>query len=182
MTTAAAYDTIVVGLGAMGSATVYHLARRGERVLGLEQFRPGHTMGSSHGDSRIIREQYFEHPQYVPLVQRAYQLWRELEERTHMPLMRIHGGLMIGPPDGEVVRGTIRSAVEHRLPYEVLSPREVHERFPAFALPADAVAVFDPHAGIPTPAIAPTSRPRAPRARTSISTSRSSPGRRMEAA
>ena len=135
----------------MGSATAYHLARRGERVLGLEQFRPGHTMGSSHGDSRIIREQYFEHPLYVPFVQRAYTLWRELEERTHMPLMRIHGGLMIGPPDGDVVRGTIRSAMEHGLPHEVLSPPEVHQRFPAFEIPSDSVAVFDPHAGILDP-------------------------------
>ena len=151
MNTAASYDSIVVGLGAMGSATAYHLARRGERVLALEQFRPGHTLGSSHGDSRIIREQYFEHPQYVPLVQRAYALWRELEQRTRMPLMSIHGGLMIGPPDGDVVRGTIRSATEHRLPHEVLSPREVHARFPAFSLPADTVAVFDPHAGILDP-------------------------------
>src|SRR5215208_4436338 len=147
----AAYDSIVVGLGAMGSATAYHLARRGERVLALEQFRPGHTLGSSHGDSRIIREQYFEHPQYVPLVQRAYTLWRELEERTRMPLMRLHGGLMIGPPDGDVVRGTIRSANEHRLPHEVLSPAEVHARFPAFELPPGNVAVFDPHAGILDP-------------------------------
>jgi sarcosine oxidase len=149
--TAASYDTIVVGLGAMGSATAYHLARRGERVLALEQYRPGHTLGSSHGDSRIIREQYFEHPQYVPLVQRAYTLWRELEHRARMPLMSIHGGLMIGPPDGDVVRGTIRSATEHRLPHEVLTPREVRGRFPAFTLPPDMVAVFDPHAGILDP-------------------------------
>src|SRR4051812_47600501 len=147
----AVYDTIVVGLGAMGSATAYHLARRGERVLALEQFRPGHTLGSSHGDSRIIREQYFEHPQYVPLVQRAYALWRELEARTRTPLMRIHGGLMIGPPDGDVVRGTIRSATEHHLPHEILSPAEVHARFPAFEIPSDTVAVFDPHAGILDP-------------------------------
>src|SRR3954471_9128830 len=93
----ATYDTIVVGLGAMGSATAYHLARRGERVLALEQFRPGHTLGSSHGDSRIIREQYFEHPQYVPLVQRAYTLWRELEEETGGHLLSLHGGLRTGP-------------------------------------------------------------------------------------
>ena len=149
--TTASYDSIVVGLGAMGSATAYHLARRGERVLALEQFRPGHTLGSSHGDSRIIREQYFEHPLYVPLVQRAYSLWRELEERTRTPLMRIHGGLMIGPPDGDVVRGTIRSASEYGLPHEVLSPTEVHQRFPAFDIPANAVGVFDPHAGILDP-------------------------------
>ena len=76
------YDTIVAGLGAMGSATAAHLARRGQRVLGLERWAPGHGFGSSHGDSRIIREMYFEHPMYVPLVQRAFTLWRELEERS----------------------------------------------------------------------------------------------------
>src|SRR3954469_16261079 len=110
----------------MGSATAYHLAKRGQRVLGVEQFSPGHTQGSSHGDSRIIREQYFEHPQYVPLVQRAYELWRDLERRSGVPLMRINGGLMIGPPNGVVVTGTIRSAETHGLPSEILSPAEVH--------------------------------------------------------
>ena len=84
------FDVIVVGLGAMGSATLFHLAELGARVLGIEQFRPGHALGSSHGDSRIIREQYFEHPLYVPLVQRAYDLWRELEERSGRRLMTIN--------------------------------------------------------------------------------------------
>jgi sarcosine oxidase len=151
MKAAASYDTIVVGLGAMGSATLYHLAARGQRVLGLEQFTQGHTLGSSHGDSRIIREQYFEHPLYVPFVQRAYELWRDLEHRTRSHLMSIHGGLMIGPPDGMVVQGTIRSATEHHLPHEVLSPAQVRERFPAFNLGPDLVGVFDPHAGILDP-------------------------------
>jgi sarcosine oxidase len=151
MPRAAAYDTIVVGLGAMGSATLYHLAERGQRVLGLEQFTQNHRMGSSHGDSRIIREQYFEHPLYVPLVQRAHSLWRELERRSGVPLMRINGGLMIGPPDGSVVTGTIRSATEHGLAHEVLSPDEVRRRFPAFAMGPDLVAVFDPHAGFLDP-------------------------------
>ena len=90
------YDVIVVGLGAMGSAAAYHLARRGQRVLGLEQFEPGHTRGSSHGETRIIREAYFEHPVYVPLVQRAYALWRELEEASGAALYLRTGGLMIG--------------------------------------------------------------------------------------
>ncbi|MFL5555725.1 MAG: FAD-dependent oxidoreductase, partial [Gemmatimonadaceae bacterium] len=110
------YDTIVVGLGAMGSATLFHLARREQHVLGLEQFAPGHTLGSSHGDSRIIRETYFEHPQYVPLVRRAHELWRELEEITGTSVMRINGGLMIGPPDGMLIGGTLKSAREHDLP------------------------------------------------------------------
>jgi sarcosine oxidase len=141
------YDAIVVGLGAMGSATLFHLARRGLRVLGLEQFSPGHQLGSSHGDSRIIRETYFEHPLYVPLVQRAHDLWRELEATSGKSLMTITGGLMIGPPDGSVVSGTLRSAREHGLPHEILTPSAVHDRFPAFELGANLVAVMDPRAG-----------------------------------
>lgn len=141
------YDAIVVGLGAMGSATLFHLARHRLRVLGLEQYSPGHTLGSSHGDSRIIRETYFEHPLYVPLVQRAHELWRELEETSEASLMKITGGLMIGPSDGTVVAGTLRSAREHNLPHEVLTPAQVQERFPAFQLASNLVAVLDPRAG-----------------------------------
>ena len=145
------YNAIVAGLGAMGSATLYHLAQRDWRVLGLEQFAPGHTRGSSHGDSRIIRETYFEHPLYVPLVRRAHELWRELEQRSGASLMTITGGLMIGPPDGVVVSGTLRSATEYDLPHSILSPLEVRERFPAFQLAEDLVAVLDPRAGFLDP-------------------------------
>jgi sarcosine oxidase len=141
------YDVIVVGLGAMGSATLYHLARRGVRALGIEQYQQGHDLGSSHGDSRIIREQYFEHPLYVPLVQRAYELWRELESDCGKSLMTLNGGLMIGPADGMVVAGTLRSAREYGLAHEFLSPDEIHRRFPAYKLADDLVAVIDPRAG-----------------------------------
>lgn len=141
------YDVIIAGLGGMGSATAFHLAARGRRVLGLDRFAPGHTMGSSHGDSRIIREMYFENPLYVPLVQRAYELWTALERDAGTPLMSLHSGLMIGPPDGMLVRGTLRSADEHGLPCELLRPREVAARFPAFALADGLVAVHDPRAG-----------------------------------
>src|SRR6266550_2088525 len=141
------YDAVVVGLGAMGCATLFHLARRGLRVLGLEQYDAEHELGSSHGDSRIIRETYFEHPLYVPLVQRAHELWRQLEASSGKSLMRITCGLMIGPPDGMVVTGTLRSAREHKLPHEVLTPAQVHERFPAFEPAAHLVAVLDPRAG-----------------------------------
>jgi len=142
-----AYDAIVVGLGAMGSATLYHLALRGQKALGLEQFAAGHHLGSSHGDSRVIREQYFEHALYVPLVQRAYELWRALEESHGRSLMTINGGLMIGPPDGMVVSGTIRSATEYDLPHEIFSSDELEARYPAFRLADGLVAVLDPHAG-----------------------------------
>ena len=141
------YNAIVLGLGAVGSATLCQLALRGWRVLGLDQFSQGHSLGSSHGDSRIIRETYFEHPLYVPLVRRAHELWRELEERSGTALMTINGGLMIGPPDGVVVSGTLRSAAEHSLPHEVLSPAATRERFPAFRLADGLVAVLDPRAG-----------------------------------
>jgi sarcosine oxidase len=145
------YDVIVVGLGAMGSATLCHLALRGVRVLGLEQFGPGHSLGSSHGDSRIIRETYFEHPLYVPLVQRAHHLWRDLEERSGAALMTITGGLMIGPRDGMVVSGTLRSVAEHDLPHEILTAAETRARFPAIRMTGDLTAVFDPRAGILDP-------------------------------
>ena len=147
MTDQKRYNAIVLGLGAMGSATICQLALRGWRVLGLEQFSQGHSLGSSHGDSRIIRETYFEHPLYVPLVRRAHELWRELEERSGAALMIINGGLMIGPPDGVVVSGTLRSVAEHDLPHEVLTPEETRERFPAFHLAEGLVAVLDPRAG-----------------------------------
>ncbi len=141
------FDAIVAGLGAMGSATAAHLSMCGQRVLGLERWTPGHTNGSSHGDSRIIREMYFEHPMYVPIVQRALELWRDLERRTETRILTVTGGLMIGPEDGFLVKGTVRSARAHKLPYEVLDGDTVRQRFPAFAPPKGAVAVFDPHAG-----------------------------------
>jgi sarcosine oxidase len=145
------YNAIVVGLGAMGSATLCQLALGGWRVLGLEQFPAGHSLGSSHGDSRIIRESYFENPLYVPLVQRAHDLWRELEERSGASLMTINGGIMIGPPDGIVVSGALSSAAEHNLPHELLTPEATRERFPAFCLADDLVAVLDPRAGFLDP-------------------------------
>jgi sarcosine oxidase len=89
-------DVIVVGLGAMGSAALFHLAQRGVRVIGFDRFAPPHTLGSTHGLSRIIREAYYEHPCYVPFVQRAYELWADLERRAARRLFHQTGGLMIG--------------------------------------------------------------------------------------
>ena len=142
------FHTIIVGLGAMGSAAACHLARRGQRVLGLDQFSPPHTSGSSHGQTRIIREAYFEHPLYVPLLQRAYELWHELEAVTKESLLLTTGGLMIGSPGGEVFPGSKRSAEEHRLPHEVLTAAEVRRRFPALQPHDDQQAVWEPRAGI----------------------------------
>lgn len=142
-----AYDVIVLGLGGMGSAAAYQLAARGLRVLGLEQFSPAHDRGSSHGQSRIIREAYFEHPAYVPFVQRAYQLWRELEQRTGTDLLHITGGLMIGRRDTELVAGAMQSAQMHDLAHEILDAAELRARYPLFQPDEDEIAVFERRAG-----------------------------------
>jgi sarcosine oxidase len=145
------YDAIIAGLGAMGSAAAFHLSRRGARVLGLDRYRPPHLLGSSHGKSRIIRQAYFEHPQYVPLVQRAYSCWAELERLTGVSLLVRTGGLMVGHPDSAVVRGALRSALEHGLAYDTLDRRALHARYPVFHAPEDAVAVWEPDAGFLRP-------------------------------
>src|SRR5215469_2418531 len=138
-----AYDAIIVGLGAMGSAAAYHLAKNGRRVLGLDRFHPPHEQGSSHGLTRIIREAYFEHPLYVPLVRRAYELWSELEKLSGQQLLLPTGGLMLGSPNGVLVRGAQRSAEEHHLPYRLLSAEEVRGQFPAFQPGENMVAVWE---------------------------------------
>jgi sarcosine oxidase len=142
------FETIVLGLGAMGSAAVAHLARRGQSVLGLDQFSPPHTLGSSHGQTRIIREAYFENPAYVPLVQRAYVLWDELARERNTRLFCQTGGLMLGRPESVVVAGALRSAREHGLPHEVLSAGQIRQRFPVLHPGEDMIGVLEPRAGI----------------------------------
>jgi sarcosine oxidase len=144
-------DVIVIGLGAMGSATLYELARRGVRALGVDQFAPPHTQGSTHGRTRIIREAYFEHPLYVPLVRRAYELWDELERESERTLFHRTGGLMIGPADGAIVTGARHSAVEHDVPHEMLTADEVCRRWPAYHPPDDHTALFEMRAGLLLP-------------------------------
>ncbi|MDQ7843805.1 MAG: N-methyl-L-tryptophan oxidase [Armatimonadota bacterium] len=141
-------DVIVLGLGAMGSAAAYHLARRGRQVIGLEQFTPGHDRGSSHGRSRIIREAYFEHPDYVPLVRRAYELWAALQAEDGSRLFLPTGGLMIGPHDGALVQGALASARTHDLDHEVLDSAGLRARYPVFQVRDDAAAVWEPRAGV----------------------------------
>ncbi len=145
------YDVIVVGLGAMGSATLHQLAHRGHRVLGLEQFTPAHALGSSHGKSRIIREAYFEDPRYVPLVQRAYECWHELEKESGVTVFRQTGGLMLGAPDSAVVSGALLSAQLHNLPHEVIGADEVQRRYPAFRPRPSDIGVVEPRAGMLAP-------------------------------
>jgi len=141
------YDCVVIGTGGVGSAALYYLAERGTRVLGLDRFPPGHDRGSSHGDTRIIRLAYFEHPDYVPLLRRAYTLWADLENACGQQLYREVGLVEIGPPDGEVVPGVLRSAQEHSLQVQSLSPGEFARRFPGFQLPETMRAVFEQKAG-----------------------------------
>src|SRR4249919_1928534 len=119
------YDVIVVGVGGMGSATVAHLARRGVRVLGLEQHDIAHDRGSSHGLSRIIRLAYFEHPSYVPLLRRAFELWGELERASGETLLHVTGGIDAGMPGSRVLEGSMESCRVHGLPHELLSAGEV---------------------------------------------------------
>lgn len=151
MTTLERFDVIVVGLGAMGSATVCQLALRGHRVLGLDREPVGHVMGSSHGDSRIIREIYYERPFYVPIVRRAYELWRQLEARTGRDLLQQTGGLMIGPAGGTVLEGTRRSAEAFGIPHEMLSANEIRYRFPAFQVRESDMALLDARSGFLRP-------------------------------
>jgi sarcosine oxidase len=145
------FDVIVVGLGGMGSAAAYHLARRGKRVLGLDRYTPPHTEGSSHGASRIIRLAYFEDPAYVPLLRRAYALWQELERDSGQKILHVTGGLMIGPPDSETVRGSLRSAQEHDLPHELLNAAAIRQRFPPFAVDDNMVALYEGISGVLVP-------------------------------
>lgn len=145
------YDVIVAGLGGMGSSAAYHLAGRGKRVLGLERHTPAHDRGSSHGESRIIRQAYFEDPAYVPLLLRAYELWERLEVETGVNLMTLNGGLMIGPPNGALVSGSVASAEEHDLPYEILDSSDLKRRYAIFEPDPNVVALYEEKAGFVRP-------------------------------
>ncbi|MBX9929686.1 MAG: N-methyl-L-tryptophan oxidase [Gemmatimonadaceae bacterium] len=142
-----AFDVIVIGLGAIGSAAARELARRGARVLGIDRWAPPHAMGSTHGETRIIREIYFEDPLYVPLLQRAYTLWETLEAECGERLFTPCGGLMIGAPESALIRGTRESAARYGLPAQEFDARTLASRFPQFELPAHFVALLDPRAG-----------------------------------
>ncbi|MBV8525975.1 MAG: FAD-dependent oxidoreductase, partial [Acetobacteraceae bacterium] len=141
------YDVIVAGLGGMGSAAAFHLARRGARVLGLERFDIGHSLGSSHGLTRIIRLAYHEGAHYVPLLRRAYENWREAERLFGERLLFVTGSIDAGPEGSRVVQGALRSCVAHDLPHEVLDPGALARRFPGYALPAGFQAVYQPDGG-----------------------------------
>nr|WP_085172592.1 N-methyl-L-tryptophan oxidase [Mycolicibacterium iranicum] len=149
--TSQTFDVIVIGLGGMGSAAAYHLAARGQRVLGLEKFTPAHDKGSSHGGSRIIRQSYFEDPAYVPLLLRAYELWDELARDSGRDVYRMTGGLFIGPPDCLTVAGSLRASQEWDLPHDLLDENEIRQRFPNFTPQPGDIALFEAKAGFARP-------------------------------
>lgn len=151
MTTSRHYDAIVIGLGGMGSAALYQLVQRGKRVLGIEQFGIAHDKGSSHGVTRIIRLAYHEHPSYVPLMRRAYELWRDLEASAGEQILHITGSIDAGPPGSAYFAGSLQSCEEHDLPHEVLTSAELTKRFPGYRLPSDTMAVFQDEGGFLLP-------------------------------
>jgi sarcosine oxidase len=145
------YDVIVIGVGGMGSATVFECARRGLRTLGLEQFDIPHELGSSHGLTRIIRLAYFESPAYVPLLVRAYERWRALEEQSGERVFYRTGSIDAGWESSRTVRGSLEACVAHSLPHEVLTAAQLHARYPGYSLPPGMLAVLQPDGGILEP-------------------------------
>ena len=140
-------DVLIIGTGAVGSAAMYYLAERGVNVVGLDRFPVAHDKGSSHGQTRIIRLAYFEHPNYVPLLRRSYELWKDLEEKSGNQLYSETGIIQIGPADGEIVTGVKASAQEHNLEIENLTASDVTSRYPGFMVPEGMEAVFEKRAG-----------------------------------
>jgi sarcosine oxidase len=145
------YDTVVVGLGGMGSSIAAACARRGQRTLGVERHWPVHDRGASHGKTRLIRQAYFEHVAYVPLVLRAYELWRDLEARTGERLMTITGLLLAGRESSPIIQGSRASASRHDLKVDHLDAAEIIRRFPMMRPRADEVGLFEREGGIVFP-------------------------------
>ena len=145
------YDAIVIGVGGMGSAAVYHLARRGLQVLGLEKHAIPHEMGSSHGYSRMIRYTLQEHPSYVPLVSRSYELWHEMEETAGEELMVTTGSIRAGAPDSPFFLNAQEACDLHSIPYEILTASEVNKRFPGYRFPEEISSVYQADGGFLLP-------------------------------
>jgi monomeric sarcosine oxidase len=141
------YDAIVLGAGGVGSAAMFHLARRGARVLGIDRFCPPHDRGSTHGHTRVIRQAYFEHADYVPLLVESYRLWRELEEHVRRHLFHQVGLIQAGPPDGQVVPGALHAAAQHNLAVEQLSSNEIEKRWPGLRALQELIGAYEPGAG-----------------------------------
>jgi sarcosine oxidase len=145
------YDVIVIGVGGMGSATLFECAKRGLRTLGIEQFDIPHELGSSHGLTRIIRLAYFESPAYVPLLVRAYERWRALEDASGERVFHRTGSIDAGWESGRTVRGSLEACAAYSLPHEILTAQQLHARYPGYSLPAGMLAVLQPDGGILEP-------------------------------
>ena len=145
------YDVVVLGVGSMGSAACWFLAAGGQKVLGLEQFDLPHENGSHAGQSRIIRKAYFEHPDYVPLLRRAYENWRSFEVQTGSVIYHRTGVLYFGRAENENIAGIRKSASLHNIPIENWSAEQYKKKYPAFHIPPDFDAIFEPDAGFITP-------------------------------
>ena len=143
-----AYDVIVIGLGVMGGAAACHCAKRGARVLGLDANAFGHQLGSSHGATRAIRETYFEAPEYVPLAQRSFDMWRELERDSGRALLSVNGAVYVAPGDHKLLEGVATSAERHGIACERMSSRQANQRFPGFAVPDGWEAIFESRGGV----------------------------------
>src|SRR5262245_52673263 len=131
----------------MGSATAYEFARRGRRVLALDQFDVPNLLGASVGVTRIIRLAYAEHPKYVPLLRRSYELWRDLQQVANEQLLVITGGIDAGHEFSDTIKGPLESCREPALPHECMSGAEINQRFPGYCLPPDMAAVYQPDGG-----------------------------------
>ncbi|MEM7387974.1 MAG: FAD-dependent oxidoreductase, partial [Verrucomicrobiota bacterium] len=145
------YDVIVAGIGSMGAATCCHLAKRGGRILGLEKEAIPHGLGAHHGHSRMIRLAYYEHPDYVPLLQRAFDLWEQLEAESTYDLLHLTGGLYMGPPDASIITGSLESSQKHNLDHRILSRQDIETEFPSFRIPSDWVGFHERKAGYLVP-------------------------------
>ncbi|PHS00002.1 MAG: N-methyl-L-tryptophan oxidase [Blastopirellula sp.] len=141
------YDVIVIGAGGVGSAALYHGAAQGLKILGIDRFSPPHNHGSSHGQTRIIRMAYFEHPDYVPLLKQAYAGWKHLEQLSGQQLYHEVGLLEVGPVDGIVIPGVLRSSKEHDLPLDQFTTHEAQRQFPGFDFPENHTVLFEQQAG-----------------------------------
>ncbi len=141
------YDVIVLGAGGVGSAALYHLARRGVRAIGIDRFSPPHDRGSTHGHTRVIRKAYYEHPNYVPLLRESYREWFDLESHLGRKLFHQIGLLELGPADGAVVPNVLSAAAQYQIPVESLDAASIEARWPGVRVDRDAVGVFEPGAG-----------------------------------
>src|SRR5258708_30422448 len=154
----AKYEVLVLGLGAMGSAAAFQLARRGRKVLGIDRFAPPHSLGSSHGETRITRLAIGEGEHYTPLVLRSHELWREIEKEAGADLLTITGGLIISSIArtamlhvDQFFSNTVAAAEKYRIPHQILPAQEIRTRFPQFQVRDDEIGYYEPSAGFLRP-------------------------------